>query len=232
MPGHVPAHIVSVHVPKTGGSSLRHHLVAAFGAEQVLFDYADGPLDPVTPINLDPNCYDAEPARSIQPYRVVHGHFHPKKYAQLDDCFRFAFLRHPVDNLISIWKFWSTHDRDFSSSALFQYFKDRQLGLMQTASLPALRWLYTRTYFGDYDMRSFDFIGDYASYDADLLELGEHLGVRFRLGVRVNVTADLMRKSHASLVGDPACDDAQRAVLEHVLRDDLAFYQRFRRWRR
>lgn len=38
--------VVSVHVPKTGGSSLRHQLVAAHGVDKVLLDYADSPLTP------------------------------------------------------------------------------------------------------------------------------------------------------------------------------------------
>lgn len=224
--------VVSVHVPKTGGSSLRHQLVAAYGADKVLLDYADGPLNPVTPINLDPNCYAFDPIRSIHPHEVVHGHFHPKKYACLDNCFRVTFLRHPVDNLISIWKFWSAHDRGHFPSALFQYFKDRRLSVVQTAALPALRWLYTRTYFGDYDMGAFDFIGDYAAYDADLTALGGKLGVEFRLDVRLNVTAELMGKAEGTVDDAAACDAVQRAALADLLRDDIAFYDRYRGQRR
>lgn len=56
--------------------------------------------------------------------------------------------------------------------------------------LPKIIYLYTRSYFFDFDMKYFDFIGDYAKYDEELVRLGKCLGVTFDLNVRVNITKD------------------------------------------
>ena len=88
--------------------------------------------------------------------RVIHGHLPVAKYAHLARARRITFLRHPVSNLISIYHFWKQIITD--SHCLFNYFRANNLGVLELARLPHLRYLLSRTYFGDVDVRSFDFI--------------------------------------------------------------------------
>ena len=46
--------VISVHVPKCAGVSLRHVFESAYGDDAVLLDYGDRPADPTSPMNLDP----------------------------------------------------------------------------------------------------------------------------------------------------------------------------------
>jgi hypothetical protein len=97
--------LISVHFPKVGGSSLRSALEATSGEPAVPNDDSDDPADPCRRFNLDPHgCIEA--ARATGPpdhVEVLHGHFHISKFLHYTDAMKIAFLRHPVENLISIY---------------------------------------------------------------------------------------------------------------------------------
>lgn len=217
--------IISVHTPKTAGTSFLHQLKGIFGEQYVLLDYNDDPVYLQSIVNIDPNCYEFDPIKTISPYKVVHGHFQPKKYAHLRNAFRLTFLRHPIDNIASIYYFWMAHDRNYWDSPIFHYCKDRHLTLLRFAALPKLRYLYTRTYFCDYDMSHFDFIGDYEKYESELLRLGKQLGLPFKANVRLNVTSAYMANQEAPEVMRPSIVDAEYTELAEILKDDIEFYQ-------
>lgn len=218
--------IVSVHLPKVAGTSLLHQLKDIFGEQHVLLDYNDDPVYLQSVVNIDPSCYELDPIKSISPHKVVHGHFQPKKYEHLSNAFRLTFLRHPIDNIASIYFFWMGHDRSFWDSPIFHYCKDKNLTLLQFAALPKFKYLYTRTYFADYDMSHFDFIGDYAHYDSELVRLGKQLDVSFKTNVRLNETIGHMPNRGLADVRRPSIPDADYEKLGEILRDDIAFYQK------
>lgn len=214
--------IVSVHIPKVAGTSFLYQLQKGFGEKNVLQDYNDDPVYLQSIVNIDPNCYEFDPIKSISPYKVVHGHFQPKKYAHLENAYRLTFLRHPIDNIASIYSFWMAHDRNFWDSPIFHYTKDRNLTLPQFAALPKLRYLYTRTYFDDYNMNNFDFIGDYSDYDNELARLGAQIGVSFSTKIRLNVT---MPEKGLTENSRPSVGNAEYEKLAEILKDDIDFYQ-------
>lgn len=220
--------IVSVHIPKAAGSSLQDQLKRLYGEQQLLLDYGDDPVNPLSIVNLDPDFYDAELIKTIAPYKVVHGHFHPHKYAGLENTFRMTFLRHPIDNISSIYYFWKAHDRTCWDSPLFQYFKDSNLSLTRFAMLPKMRYLYSRAYFSGIDMSQFDFIGDYAKYAEELGRLGGKLGVKFDLEVRLNVTAEHLDEAQISVDERAAAVNAEYSNLSKILADDIAFYEKYK----
>ncbi|MBI4808479.1 MAG: hypothetical protein HY799_06005 [Nitrosomonadales bacterium] len=220
--------IVSVHTPKVAGTSFLHQLKEVFGEQNVLLDYNDDPVYLHTIVNIDPNCYELDPIKSISPHKVVHGHFQPKKYAHLSNAFRLTFLRHPIDNITSIYIFWMAHDRAFWNSPIFHYCKDRNLTLLQFAALPKLRYLYTRTYFADYDMSQFDFIGDYAHYDSELMRLSKQICVPFKTNIRLNKTIDHMADGGRDDATRLSISDAEYGKLAEILKDDIAFYQTYK----
>lgn len=216
--------IVSVHVPKVAGTSFLHQLKALYGEERLLCDYKDDPVDPRSIINIDPYRYAVEPIETIAPFTIVHGHFHPRKYEKLKNVFRVTFLRHPIENIVSIYNFWRMHDRNFWDSPIFQYLKDSDISLQRFAMLPKIRYLYSDSYFGEFDMDLFDFIGDYEKYDQELKRLGECLGVKFNLEVRLNVTKDHIQSSTTFDRLRLVIGQKEYSILSEILKDDIEFY--------
>jgi hypothetical protein len=95
--------IVSVHVPKCSGSSLKSVWRIHFGQAAVLEDYGDRPADPRSPMNRDQEAFLKSSAVTSlpDPIRVVHGHFWARKYQNLVPKRLVSFIRHPVGRLIS-----------------------------------------------------------------------------------------------------------------------------------
>jgi len=212
--------IVSVHTPKVAGSSFLHQLRSIFGDSDLLLDYSDDPADHRSRGSLDPDSYCLNPITTIAPYRVVHGHFHPKKYDALGEALRLTFLRHPINNVISIYRFWRAHPPEIWNTPLYRYFKENDLSIQRLAMLPTIRFLYSKTYFGEFDMDCFDFIGDYRDYTHELQRLGSLLEVEFDLGVRLNITQEIADD-------DPRFNQSDIAALSNILADDISFYERY-----
>lgn len=220
--------IISVHMPKVAGSSFLQQLKSQFAEHELLLDYGDDPVNPLSIVSIDPNRYNVEPIKSIAPHKIVHGHFSPQKYANLNNAFRMTFLRHPIDNIMSIYYFWMAHKSDSWASSVFQYFKDENLSLVRFAMLPKIRYLYTRSYFFDFDMKCFDFIGDYAKYDEELVRLGKCLGVTFDLNGRVNITKEYF-ESPPSINNEREINaKTEYDTLAVILKDDIDFYERYK----
>ena len=210
--------IVSVHTPKVAGTTFSQQLRTILGVDAVLLDYADDPADHRSQASLDPISYQLDPIMTISPYRAVHGHFRPEKYDGLGSAFRLTFLRHPVENVISIYQFWLSHSTEMLSTPLFCYFKDHALSLQRLAMLPTIRFLYSKTYFGGFDMNRFDFIGDYSDYSLELQRLGVQLGVEFDLSLRINTTKEISGY-------DLKFDRSEIVALTEILAADIKFYE-------
>ena len=219
MPG-LTIPIISVHTPKAAGTTFLQQLRIVFGEENLLLDYSDDPADNSSRWNIDPEFFGLDSAFSIAPYRVVHGHFHPAKYNKLDEAFRMTFLRHPIDNVTSIFRFWSTNPSGMWRSPLFRYFKENKLSVQRLAMLPAIRFLYSQTYFGGFDMSRFDFVGDYSDYPGELKRLGGRLGVEFDLALSLNVTLAIQGKNLQ-------VDSPDSFALSDILAEDIRFYERY-----
>src|SRR5947207_1247200 len=89
---------VFLHVEKTGGTSLQNMLLQSFGAARVYHEHND---------SLHLHC----PAQ-LSMYSVFAGHFNydslafiPRRQLKL-----FAFVREPMQRLLSLYHFWRSHD--------------------------------------------------------------------------------------------------------------------------
>lgn len=221
------AKIISVHFPKAGGTSLKKSLINAFGPEHVYLDYKDDPKDPICQYNLDPEraCQRAAILAAQPEIQVIHGHFHPGKYGLVKGARWITFLRHPLDNLFSIYFYWKTIPG--LAHALYNYFKFQNLTLLDMSRLPVIRYLMSRTYFGGVDMDSFEFIGFQENYLADLRSLALRLSIPFdenheNLNVYSNYSAEVQ-----------AIRSDQRMLeqLSENLAADIDFYERVKKSR-
>lgn len=210
--------ILSVHVPKTAGTTMLHLLRRAVGVDAVLADYTDDPSSPTSPRNLDPNGYFSRPAIIPAGILAVHGHFHINKYSTIPKPFRITFLRDPVNTIISIHAYWRTLTRSYN--ALHDYFLKNQLDIFEMARLPLLRYMLSRNYFESVDMRKFDFIGRYETFSKDVTLLSAQLGVSLVADVHLN------RVDKDEQMLDLINESTQTRVrLRDILIEDVKFYE-------
>ena len=205
---HSPPRIVSVHFPKAAGASLRHQFAELIG-DGLQLDYNHDPLTPS----------GGGEATFPEGKRIVHGHFRPQRYASTS-AFLMTFLREPVDNLISIYFFWRAEATP--GHELRARFLRERPSILEFAAYPRIRRLMSETYFGDFDMDRFDFIGFYESRDADVARLAADLDLPLTAAVYVNKTAESAER--VAVRTDPET----LARLRELLADDIAFYQRLR----
>lgn len=213
--------IISVHVPRTGGTSLRRSLLDAYGPASVVLDYIDDPLDPCCLFNLDPESCTRLAALGLAPdIRVVHGHFHPAKYREIEGL-RIAFLRHPIEILISTYHYWHSLK---TSHYLYWYVRTMNLSLLEMARIPSMRYLLSKSYFGGVEVESFDFVGFMDSYSADVHRLGAMLSVD--LGEH-----ETNGNALSVYLGSPDTTYSDRRVIDSLkdcLVEDIKLYDRFR----
>jgi len=89
---------VFLHVEKTGGTSLQNMLLQSFGAAHVYHEHNDS-------LHLH------SPAE-LSMYSVFAGHFNHDSLAFIPrrELKAFAFVREPVERLLSLYHFWRSHD--------------------------------------------------------------------------------------------------------------------------
>lgn len=210
--------LISVHVPKAGGTSIGRALENAFGGG-FLRDYLDDPARPLSPRQLDPIRYVARQEPLPNGVSCVHGHFHPGKYKVDADNILFTMLRHPVDNIISIYFFWKGFAPE--RHTLHEYVIKHKLTLLEMAQLPILRDLFSQTYFGGFEMRQFHVIGRHEAREPALLKLSKLVGLTIDHSIRENATPRSAEREEVE------GDRDLRHRLTDILAGDIKFYERY-----
>ena len=205
----LPRRTISVHFPKAAGSSLKFQFEALLG-DQAQFDYGHDPLVVA----------DRRAVAFPSGKRLVHGHFHPSRYGHTDG-YWLTFLRHPVDNLLSIYFYWL--DLPEPGHGVHARFLRERPSVLEFAAYPGIATLMSDTYFGGFDMRRFDFIGFHETRGADLGRLGTDLGLVLAADTYENRTADTAERQEVR------ADPALRCRVADRLAADVAFYDRLRR---
>lgn len=218
--------IISVHVPKAAGTTMLHLFQQAFGKDAVMADYGDIPGNPASACEMDPEGFMVRRPMALAPeVRVVHGHFKARKYDLIPGAFRMTVLRHPVDNLLSIYRYWQ--HIPLQPSPLHQYFRRENLSALQLARIPLIRYLYSRTFFGEWDIGRLDFVAFHDTRQRDLARLSGMLGVCLDTELHMNPTSSFIkRKKKAAEAGEVS--DAEVKKIEEALEDDLRLYDRLR----
>jgi hypothetical protein len=216
--------LISVHLPKCAGTSLRQALERVYPADAIYYDYEDRPADPASAINLDPEGFLerhwAHPSLETTDKKVIHGHFYIKKYDNIKGCARIVFMRHPVERLIAHYYFWLSFARQ--GHTLHDYVLDNDISLLQFARIPFMRYFYTRVFFRDVDMKVFDFIGRYENMQQESRRLSRLIGKEI-------VLEHLNRNPHKAYVERhrKIMEDRKTvAALRESLAEDICLYER------
>lgn len=209
-----PARVVSVHFPKAAGSSLHVQFVKLLGGRLALDYMHDFTHDPLTSAGR-------ETAEFPKGKRIVHGHFRAQRFASAN-AYWMTFLRHPVDNLISIYFYWRALPEP--GHTLHARFLRERPSIVEFATYPGITSLMSETYFGGFDMSRFDFIGFYENRDVDIPRLAKDLGLPLAADVHENRTKGSIERIELE------ADVSARRRLTDLLAADVDFYERLRRW--
>lgn len=164
--------LISVHIPKTGGSSFKKILEGAFN-EKILFDYNDKPM---TKNDQDRN-YQAEIFRlnengSISEYyECIHGHFLPTKYLIPGKKHEFiTWVRDPLQRVISRYN----HGKRNKDSDIVK----KKLSLENFCEIERYHNIYNK-YLWNFELSNFSFIGITENYAVSLEVFKKQFSIPF-----------------------------------------------------
>lgn len=207
---------ISVHTPKASGTSIIAGLRNIFG-DLLEIDNSDDPASPLSQRVIDPCAYFGRNRKLGEHTACLHGHFHPGQF-DLDGVSLFTMLRHPIDNIVSIYFFWKTCSPH--GNPLHDYFITQELSLIDMAKLPALRLLYSERYFGGFDMDKFSVVGSYENRPEYFRSLKDKLGLELDISIEVNVTVQDNDRDYV------LSDHKLISSLRDILKEDMLFYER------
>ncbi len=193
--------LLSIHIPKTGGSSFQKSLQALYGEDAVLRldftvrDTAEGPRMVATNRTSQELLDQIYSEEQLSPtIRVLHGHFHYQNFVRFFDLPENArvvtWLRHPIARIVSNYHYLvASFHREVQHTPLSsKLFKRLVKSLPEFAAQPRDVNLYS-DYLRGRRLSEFDFVGIIEAYDSELDRLGSILGMGEVTHFKVNRAA-------------------------------------------
>ncbi|OUD13824.1 sulfotransferase family 2 domain-containing protein [Thioflexithrix psekupsensis] len=211
--------IISVHLPKTAGTSFAAALQQHFG-EKLLHDYADSPLNtPVTERHRRAFQQALVHADSEEKkIECIHGHFLPVKYLLLADTQHINFvtwMRNPVDRVLSHYYFWKNNPHSGVGKPLRHKMMTENWSLERFCLGPELRNVYGQFLFG-FPLAYFSFIGITEHYQRDFAFFTKHY-------LHAHIEAQKINVGQSA--GHYPIADSLREEIAHHHAEDVALYQ-------
>lgn len=154
--------IISVHVPKTAGTTFRKALVNAYGKEGVLWDYNKEKVEKIL-LEVNP--------KKIQ---AIHGHFKVQKYEdRFPEAKRIIWIRDPLKRLIS--NYWHLVTYFQKTKIIVNEMELEKQKLLNYAKKPRIRNFMSR-HFKKRKLKDFWFVGITEFFEEDLTEIQTLLG--------------------------------------------------------
>lgn len=213
--------LISVHVPKTAGTTFRRVLEQRFPAGALHLDYSEFVLDPLSAFQSRFAAWEADNAHRLRELpatvRCVHGHFWLGKYANhFPDARRIVWLRDPVARLVSHYFFWKTLSP--TDHSLHRLMLEKKLSLHEFAELPGLRDIVTRVFLRGWALADCFFVGIQEHFAEDLERLRVLMGWPSTDAVRENRTA-------SEGYGDFTLDAETKRHIRRLNEADVALYE-------
>ena len=168
--------LISVHIPKTAGSSFREYLRLSC-PENLILDYGDPIYIPdiarnafVTLSRAWNKIQNHQLSRPDHANKIIHGHFITYKYASIrnnTDTKYITWLRDPIERIISQYYFWYRHYTPETRSPLHKKIVEENWSLEKFCLSQQLQNIYAK-FFWKFPIDHFSFIGITECYDTDL----------------------------------------------------------------
>ncbi|MDM8567094.1 sulfotransferase family 2 domain-containing protein [Candidatus Halobeggiatoa sp. HSG11] len=154
--------LISIHIPKTGGTSFRTLLEEHF-KDKLLLDYTDRPMKNGNLVRNISALGGIFKTKRTEKYDCIHGHFLPIKYRSLKDKSLAIWLRDPVERALSRYYHWKRHfsQNDFQFK---KYIKDPNISLEKFCGIKHYQNLYSKYLWG-MKLTDFQFIGITENYE-------------------------------------------------------------------
>jgi hypothetical protein len=171
--------LISVHLPKTAGSSFRASLETYYGDTLVL-DYSDHPINqsPLARklVSLKASFQLAYRYRDTG-VACTHGHFLPIKYRWIRTPARkkyVVWLRDPIERLASHYYYWTRDYNPETAGNLRRRMVEENWTLEKFCFSSEMQNIYTKFLWG-FPVGLFDFIGITENYESDLNYFAEKI---------------------------------------------------------
>lgn len=224
--------LLSVHLPKTAGTSFREALREQFG-ERLVTSYADRPLHQ-TKLRRRRDaafcCVRNALGKHDQDIACLHGHFLPLKYRFMRATSPYQFvtwMREPLQRLLSHYYYWQRSYEETNAGPLHRRMMQEDWSLEEFGLRPELRNIYSEFLWG-FPLEAFAFIGITEHFEDDLGDFSRRFLQRaIGLGTDAAITTNTAR-----INVNPTTEDAYvlegelRSTLEQYHARDIALYRR------
>jgi hypothetical protein len=215
--------IISVHIPKAGGTSFKLFLHENF---KTIDDYGDIPLNKSEIDRQEKATEFSRAFGKIKQYKLalrniecIHGHFLPVKYEKLIGKNHFVtWLRDPLERLASHYYFWQREFDPLNSPALHQKVILENWTLEQFCLSDELRNIYAQ-FFWNFPIENFDFIGIVEHFEDDLNDFADTFKTR-------NPSKAINVNNNASKSSPYFTDPALIAKIKEFHAVDYGIYQK------
>ena len=163
--------IISVHLPKTGGTSFERYLQQTLPGKVKLDYFNSMNRDEVLSFSKELNWWKRRSLRS-EGFQVIHGHFYPCKYQRFkkDRNTKFIiWLRDPIERLLSTYYFWKRYpevdiDRNsFKKKIIEENWDEERFCTADKMQNSLTNWLW------NWPIRDFDFVGLTEYFEEDIV---------------------------------------------------------------
>ena len=215
--------LIFAHQGKTGGTTMVEILRNHFGVERCYADMETGQRWTMHPLHR-------AVVRWLEPFRdyrtlgnhiVIHGHFSSRKYRRaFPDAIYITLYREPVQQLVSLYYFWKTNDKEMMPGNPYRMkLLEQRLDLIGFAELMAPRF---KAECHQFQPEAFDFIGITEHYKTTLRLLKK----RFIPELDIDDVA-VFRVNARKAVDEPySLDEMTRMRLKELLAPKIALYKR------
>jgi hypothetical protein len=213
--------LVSVHVPKTGGTAFRMVLESVYGADRLHTVYPQATDHPTELTGHEEWLEDSLALCRLGPSgpRVIHGHYKMSWYAErFPHAPAVTWLRHPVDRVVSFYYMWREMATWPRASPLHAAVYGGRVDLPTFVRSPAMRDQVTRRFIGTSNGAGLTFIGIQERFDEDLSRLRTLLGWPAVEAPRVNV-------NETAAYASRSIDSDFRDEIARLNPNDMRLYQ-------
>ena len=160
--------LVSIHIPKTGGTAFRRSALEPTYGNRLLLDYADAPLSKKSDESNRLALAYEPPANLRDLYDCVHGHFIATKYVSKNLSCQFAvWFRDPEQRLLSRYFYAKRSGKGMVGS---------DMSVEEFLEIDKFQNTYA-SYLWNFDIHKFDFIGIVEHYTTSLSIFRKRFGL-------------------------------------------------------